>query len=102
MVNRNPPAGSLSMHLQEYSSKSPSLDQLSFQARAPTMEINRKLNVLYLCPFCGSVRRRLPVAGMLSDRFGLERPIGLCTSCGPLNLDLLELCRESVVGSWKN
>jgi len=66
------------------------------------METKGLLKVIFICPYCGNASRRVPTCGVSSTNGGARYPVGLCIRCGPLNLELLTLCREAVLGTHKN
>jgi hypothetical protein len=66
------------------------------------METNRIPKVIFICPICGNATRRVPICGLFSTNRGAMYPIGLCIKCGPLNLELLTLCREATLETDRN
>ena len=64
---------------------------------------NRKTpGVIFICPYCENASRRMPICGVSSRNGGVMYPVGLCINCGPLNLELLALCREAVLRTHTN
>jgi hypothetical protein len=66
------------------------------------MEANGILKVVFICPYCGTITRRVPVCGVSSTNGGAMYPVALCIECGPLNLELLALCREATLATHIN
>jgi hypothetical protein len=66
------------------------------------MQTRKNPEVIFICPYCGNTTKRIPICGVFSTTEGTMYPIGLCINCGPLNLELLALCREAAVGSYRN
>jgi hypothetical protein len=64
------------------------------------MQTRKNPGVISICAFCGNTTRR--ICGVFSTTEGAMYPIGLCINCGPLNLELLALCREAAVGAYRN
>ena len=66
------------------------------------MQTRKNPEVIFICPYCGNTTKRIPICGVFSTNEGAMYPIGLCINCGPLNLELLALCREAAVGAYRN
>jgi len=66
------------------------------------METKGIPKVIFICPYCGRASRRVPICGVFSANDGGMYSVGLCIRCGPLNLELLALCREAVVKAHRN
>jgi hypothetical protein len=66
------------------------------------MQIRKNPGVIFICAFCRNTTRRIPICGVFSTNEGAMYPIGLCINCGPLNLELLAVCREAAVGAYRN
>ncbi len=66
------------------------------------MDTKGILKVIFICPYCGNACRRVPICGVFSSNGGAMYPIGLCISCGPLNFELLALCREATLATHIN
>ena len=66
------------------------------------METKRIPKVIFICPVCGNASRIVPICGVFSSNGGVMYPVALCIECGPLNLELLEFCREAVLGTHTN
>jgi len=65
------------------------------------MQTRKNSEVIFICPYCGNATRKVPVCGVSSRNGGTMYPVGLCIKCGPLNLELLALCREAAVGAYR-
>jgi len=57
--------------------------------------------VVFICEICGESNRELPLGG-LTDVMSMTFPIGTCPSCGPIDWEVMQICRETVVGSNLN
>ncbi len=66
------------------------------------MQTRQNPGVIFICPYCGNISRSIPICGVFSANGGAMYPVGLCINCGPLNLELLALCREATVGAYMN
>jgi hypothetical protein len=66
------------------------------------MQTRKNPGGIFICPYCENVTRNVPVCGVASRNRGTMYPVGLCINCGPLNLELLALCREAVVRAYRN
>jgi hypothetical protein len=66
------------------------------------MQTRKNPEVIFICLYCGNTTKRIPICGVFSTTAGAMYPIGLCINCGPLNLELLALCREAAVGAYRN
>jgi hypothetical protein len=66
------------------------------------MQIRKTPGAIFICPYCENATRRVPICGVSSRNGGAMYPVGLCIYCGPLNLELLALCREAAVGAYMN
>ena len=54
-----------------------------------------------ICEACDQEISRRIVIGIEVNRFS-RAPVILCKSCGPINLDLMQFCRELTVDCGKN
>jgi hypothetical protein len=48
----------------------------------------------FVCEVCGESAANPRMVGVESDR-DITLPIRLCHRCGPIDIDLMQLCRES-------
>ena len=54
-----------------------------------------------VCEVCGENIHNRTTVGVQSDEDGTW-PIRLCHSCGPIDSDLMQLCREITIGCTDN
>lgn len=55
----------------------------------------------FCCEVCGQSVANPTIVGIESERDSLSQ-VSLCYRCGPLDLELMELCREVTVGCTVN
>ena len=51
----------------------------------------------FVCEVCGGGEENAATVGVELDR-DIISPIRLCRHCGPIDIELMELCREITVG----
>jgi hypothetical protein len=54
-----------------------------------------------VCEVCGESAANPRIVGVESDR-DIALPIRLCHRCGPIDIDLMQLCREVTIGCTDN
>lgn len=54
-----------------------------------------------VCEVCGENIDNRTTVGLESDR-DITGPVRLCRRCGPIDLDLMQLCREVTIGCTDN
>ena len=55
----------------------------------------------FVCEVCDESAANSATVGLESDR-DITWPIRLCHRCGPIDLDLMQLCREITIGCTDN
>lgn len=55
----------------------------------------------FVCEVCGESTANPTTMGIQSDK-DFAFPVQLCRFCGPLNLDLMQLCCEVTIGCTDN
>jgi hypothetical protein len=55
----------------------------------------------FVCEVCGDGADRAATVGVESDNDVIS-PIRLCQSCGPIDIDLMQLCREITIDCTNN
>jgi hypothetical protein len=65
------------------------------------MRILELQNKDLVCEVCGENIHNRTTVGVESDEDG-TRPIRLCHRCGPIDIDLMQLCREITIGCTDN
>ncbi len=58
-----------------------------------TLEVHSKQSI---CEVCGESADNPTIIGVESER-NLTRLIRLCHNCGPIDLDIMQLCREMTI-----
>jgi hypothetical protein len=56
---------------------------------------------VYICEVCGNGSDNGMTVGVESDS-DIISPIRLCHRCGPINIDLMQLCREITIACISN
>lgn len=62
------------------------------------LQLNSKI---FVCEVCGERADHPATMAIESDR-DLICPIQMCQVCGPIDLDVMELCREITIGCTDN
>ena len=62
--------------------------------------VHLKIKV-YMCEVCGDGADNRTTVGVESDS-DMISPIRLCHRCGPINIDLMQLCREITIACTSN
>ena len=57
--------------------------------------------IILVCNICGGISEGLSLGG-LSYGGSMETPIHACPYCGPIDWEVMQICREMVVGSNLN
>jgi len=65
------------------------------------MSILELQNKHFTCEVCGQSAANPTTVGIESEK-DIMLQISLCPSCGPLDLELMQLCREVTVGCTVN
>jgi hypothetical protein len=65
------------------------------------MRILELQNKDLVCEVCGENIHNRTTVGVESDEDGTW-PIRLCHRCGPIDIDLMQLCREITIGCTAN
>lgn len=55
----------------------------------------------FVCEVCGESAANPRIVGVESDR-DITLPIRLCHRCGPIDIDLMQLCREITIACTGN
>ena len=55
----------------------------------------------FVCEVCGDGADNATTVGVESDR-DITSPIRLCHRCGPIDIDLMQLCREITIACTGN
>jgi hypothetical protein len=55
----------------------------------------------FVCEVCDKSAANSATVGLESDR-DITWPIRLCHRCGPIDIDLMQLCREVTIGCTDN
>jgi hypothetical protein len=55
----------------------------------------------FVCEVCGESAANPRMVGVESDR-DITSPIRLCHRCGPIDIDLMQLCREITIDCTDN
>lgn len=55
----------------------------------------------YLCEICEGHFHNIPLGGMASEDSMLW-PVRICPECGPVDYDVMQFCREAVMGNFEN
>ena len=64
-------------------------------------EMNEQREVKFTCDICGESCARFPVGGLL-ETVSMTIPIETCIHCGPIQWEVMQICRETTVGSHLN
>jgi transcription elongation factor Elf1 len=64
----------------------------------PNLELNRKY---FACEVCGKRTINPKTMGIELDKDAVS-PIQLCHHCGPIDVDVMQLCRETTIGCTDN
>lgn len=62
------------------------------------LELNK---YVFACEICDEITVNSPTMGIELDR-NLTSSIRLCGGCGAIDLDLMQLCRETTIGCGVN
>lgn len=59
------------------------------------------LRETFLCEICDQHFHNLPLGGIVLED-AVQRPLRICPECGPVDWDVMEFCREAIVGNFEN
>ena len=76
-------------------------DDLPPETRSLFIRMLEQQNKDLVCEVCGESIDNRTTVGLESDR-DITWPIRLCHRCGPIDLDLMQLCREVTIGCTDN
>ena len=62
------------------------------------LQLNRKI---FVCEVCGESADHATTIGIESGK-AMICPIQICQVCGPIDLDVMQLCREITIGCTDN
>lgn len=57
--------------------------------------------IILTCDICGEGSKRNPVGGLL-ETMSMTIPLETCIYCGPIDLEVMQFCKESTVGNHLN
>lgn len=57
--------------------------------------------IIFSCNICGECSDKLPLGG-LTDTASVTRPMSTCPSCGPIQWEVMQVCKEITLGSFLN
>lgn len=63
--------------------------------------MNRVEVIIFTCDICGECSEGFPLGG-LTDIASMTFPINACPHCGPIHWEVMQICRETTVGSFLN
>jgi len=55
----------------------------------------------YHCEICEGHFHKLPLGGVSLEE-SLWSPVRICPECGPVDLDVMQFCREAIVRNFEN
>ena len=55
----------------------------------------------YKCEVCGESEKKPPLTGV-DIQYRIAKPIQACRDCGPIEYEVMQLCREVVTGCKAN